>query len=400
MDESLSAIAIEEVFKLEIFQEYLKVFKKCVLDYFGEDVLSDCLDGCKELSIVVLRKFIAGKSTLINAVLGEKCLEMSLLPKFRMIQLVRYGESSDSNITINYRNGDVETFSQQDYAEKFQCEDVDEWYSAYKKSSFQEVSYVGLHSASDMISRNIAFVDTPGLKIDDFRFLVVDEVLPTANAVVFVLSAVSLFSSAERKYIARNFAGKEMHNVFFVINRVDQLPENCFNDTVIPCVRNGLRDVFTDQCGVFDEELYKKRVFFTNAYGALCVRTGEPCEIILGKRKFAVPIDLDDIGIPAFEEALLAFIDEQPRERCKLTMRLMARTYQRLYEKTLEELKKDRCNSANYYEHNGGNNTDPRMGALQAMREYIGYCFGDLYGHQPTDLELTKPNGINLSYLD
>ncbi len=112
--------------------------------------------------------------------------------------------------------------------------------------------------------------------------------------------------------------------------------------------------------------------------------------VLCGRKEITVPIDLDDTGFPAFEEALLTFIDEQRREEmCKPTMQLMARTYQRLYEKTLEELKRDRCNPVNYYEHNRGNNTDPRMGALQAIREYIGYCFEDLYGHQPTDLELS-----------
>lgn len=74
--------------------------------------------------------------------------------------------------------------------------------------------------------------------------------------------------------------------------------------SVKPSVRMGLADVFTDINGRFDEELYNRRVFFTNSYGALCVRTGEQYIIILGRKEIPVDIEIEDTGIIELENEL------------------------------------------------------------------------------------------------
>lgn len=52
-----------------------------------------------------------------------------------------------------------------------------------------------------------------------------------------------------------------------MVNRIDNLNAGELERTVKPAVRKGLAEVFVDKDGEFDEELYEKRVFFTNAYG-------------------------------------------------------------------------------------------------------------------------------------
>lgn len=74
-----------------------------------------------------------------------------------------------------------------------------------------------------------------------------------------------------------------------------------------------MTDVFTDSNGAFNEELYSKRVFFVDAYGALCARTGKPYNVLYGRKEIAIDIDLEDTGILELEAALNEFLNSDER---------------------------------------------------------------------------------------
>lgn len=98
--------------------------------------------------------------------------------------------------------------------------------------------------------------------------------------------------------------GKGLRNVFFVVNRIDNLASpDALEKNVKPAVRAHLEGVFTDENGRFDEELFNKRVFYTNAYGALCARTGEPYTVYVGRKAVSVPIEIEETSIFEFEQA-------------------------------------------------------------------------------------------------
>lgn len=281
--------------------------------------------------ILVMGKFKNGKSTLINSILGKPIMAARTTATTAVIAIVRYGEHD--NVVRVYKSDCTvpEIITLDEFTEKFALTEEDQ--KLIEDSGgcdrFFDVSYVVMESCSDLFRNGIQLIDSPGLEEAISRTKTTNEFAPKANAVIFTLSGTSLFSEAERKYIKENFVGKQLRNVFFVINRIDQIHQGQLETNVMPVVRNVLCDVFFDKNGLFDEELYSKRVFFTNAYGALCVRTGNKYTVNIGNKAIPVDINIEDTGIPAFESALTEFLNSDDRliATFQSTLTAMANTY-------------------------------------------------------------------------
>lgn len=218
---------------------------------------------------LVMGKFKNGKSTFINAMLGRNLMAAKATATTAVIAVVEYGTHKDQ-VKI-YRNGsDVpEILSLADFTNQFALNETDQ-----KKieedglcDRFSDVSHVEMESDDDLFKDGVQLIDSPGLEEANSRTKTTSQYVPKSNAIIFMLNAASLFSAQERNYIFRNFAGKQLRNIFFVVNRTDNLGPGQLEETVKPAVREVLSDVFARKDGVFDESLYDKRVFYTNACG-------------------------------------------------------------------------------------------------------------------------------------
>ncbi len=282
--------------------------------------------------VLVMGKFKNGKSTFINALVGKVMMAARATACTAVIATVEYGRDT-SNVKVVYSDSsEAKTMTLRQFTDEFALSEEDQQYieDGGRLDRFANVSHVEMQSTDEIFADGVRLIDSPGLEEATSRTKATNEFVPKANAIIFTLTATSLFSAAEKEYIAENFAGKNMRNVFFVVNRIDNLTPGQLELSVKPGVREGLQDVFTDSNGVFDEELYNNRVFFTNAYGALCARTGEPYKIILGRKEVAVDIDLEDTGMIEFEASLRDFLNSPDRINATFnsTLQNMANTYQ------------------------------------------------------------------------
>lgn len=280
---------------------------------------------------LVMGKFKNGKSTFINALVGKIMMASKATACTAVIATVEFGNDCDM-VDVIYTDKEPRRMTLQQFTEEFQLSEDEEKIieDEGKLSRFENVSHVEMHSKDELFKDGFHLIDSPGLEEAVSRTKTTNEYVPKANAIIFTLNAVSLFSAKEKEYISENFAGKHMRNVFFVVNRIDNLTPGQLQASVIPTVRAGLEDVFLDDAGNFNEELYSNRVFFTNAYGAQCVRTNEPYKIIVGKKEVVVPMDLEDTGMLEFEAALRVFLNSEERIRATFssTLTSMANTYQ------------------------------------------------------------------------
>lgn len=136
------------------------------------------------------------------------------------------------------------------------------------------------------------------------------EMLEGMDAVIVVLSARYLLLDEEREFIKAHFVKRGLKNVFFAVNWCNILraeeEQQCYDVT-----KEVLADVFTNEDGYFDEELYRRRVFFVDAYTSMCARTGQCKEERIGVKFISVlvsPEDDEHTGVPDLERAVKRYL--------------------------------------------------------------------------------------------
>ncbi len=249
-------------------------------------------------------QFNAGKSTTINAIMHQKLLYVNINPATPVVTIIHNGEDSDI-ATVVYRDEkrDPEPMSLEEFDKRFRLNFKE------NEDKFKDVREV--HLQRKLPTSSVAFVDTPGLghtKTDDY---IAREYLPKADVIVFMMHATVALTDQENKFIRENFARRQMHNIFFIVNWYNMVPPmnaNALNERI----RDSLYDVFVDINGDFDEELYSKRVFYVDSFTSECARTGNPKFIRKGAKVEEVKVPPEDdkySGIPEFEEAFIEFLN-------------------------------------------------------------------------------------------
>lgn len=277
-----------------------------------------------------------GKSTLINALLKKNLLGVSINPETAAITKIYFGASEEA-VTVFYRektdtHPEVEKMSVPKFFEKFRLE-------SEKDEKFIDVNYAEIKQTETLFENMVQLVDSPGLNhsgIDDEKS---ESFLKSADAVVFLINATNALNVNEKDYINAKFANRKMENVFFVVTRYDsvsQEEQESFEEYILSILHN----VFIDRSGGFNEKLYKERVFFINASGALCVRTGNQFTVKVGKRIVPVEITDEETGVPEFEKSLNDFLLSSDRDKIRFEAyrAKMATMYARAIEKIDDDM--------------------------------------------------------------
>lgn len=253
------------------------------------------------IKIVLAGTFASGKATLINALVEKKILHMSIILQSKFHTKILFGAEQD-NATIYYKDEEMQSVVQR--------MTVDQYLS---KASYYMSEDNGIHVNSLEIRQrerflgNIAEVTIlPGLNYYDVENEKSNSLLKAADAIVFTIIAPMAFTALEKDFINSNLRNSK--NVFFVLTKYDFIPlkdRKGFYDTC----KLYLQKLFVDKSGNFDEDLYKKRVFFINANGAYCARTGEVYKEYRNGKGVALQITDEETGVPQFERSLKEFLD-------------------------------------------------------------------------------------------
>lgn len=254
--------------------------------------------------------FSCGKSTIINALMRRPILRMAINPETAVITKIVFGDKEKAVLTMR----EVDHSS----GEAIQKEmTLDEFFELARVSQedpdkFKNVSHAVIYLDQEGIGgRMVQFVDSPGTQNSQADSEVARAFIKQANAIVYMINATTPFVQEDKEYIATHFAGRQMQNLFFVINRIDGVNDEEL-EGLKRNVRKQLTGVFARADGSFDEQLFQKRVFYTNAYGALQTRQGLPAARFMGQ---AIYVKDEDTGVPQFEAALAEFLTSDGRDK-------------------------------------------------------------------------------------
>ncbi|HVU86456.1 MAG TPA: dynamin family protein [Pirellulales bacterium] len=197
----------------------LHVLKELV-EQFDFKSLRDIVRACETLAqervldVAVLGQFKSGKSTLLNAVLGEPLFPVGVLPVTAVITRVSAG--SQRSARVAHLDGTVEA-TQPDKIADFVSE-------SRNPGNQKQVSRVDISIPFDDEWQGLRFVDTPGLgSIFAHNTQATEAWMPHSSLALVVVSSERPFSDADRQLVAQ--AKQTAPRVVVVLSKVDLLSE-------------------------------------------------------------------------------------------------------------------------------------------------------------------------------
>jgi GTPase SAR1 family protein len=166
------------------------------------------------LQIAVFGPFNHGKSTLLNALLGQKTLPMDLIPTTGAAIYVRYGEELTTKICL--KNGKEIEGEGTKILEDYTILDD-------RRKMRDDVVSVEVECNHPFLKMGVEFLDLPGTNDREEQNELVKDKLLTADIVIHVLDARKLMTLEERENLRDWLIARGINTVVFVVNFLNLL---------------------------------------------------------------------------------------------------------------------------------------------------------------------------------
>jgi len=243
--------------------------------------------------LVALGQFKRGKTTLLNALLGEELLPVGVLPLTTVVTLICHGPQKRAEVIFSdLRRREIDLSELADYVGE-----------QGNPRNQKNVRYVEIHYPADLLRDGLVLVDTPGIgSLSLHNTETTWDFIPKVDAAILVLSPDPPITQIESEFLDEIL--QHVDRLFVVLNKTDLLTDSDLRETVA-YTRSILREKLNDR------ETY---VYPLSALRALQGKTTGQTQLL--KRS----------NIESFDEALQSFLEHE-----KLSA-LLQRTAQRAHD--------------------------------------------------------------------
>ncbi|WP_204154492.1 dynamin family protein [Leptolyngbya sp. CCY15150] len=275
---------------LSITQDYEE--NVCQIPGQAQDILS-LLDQVRnqKFRVAVVGEFSQGKSTLLNALLGEEIQPVRAIPCSGTVTVLRFGEKT--RVLCVYTDGRQEEIPFENYQEKASiseqaalCGLSDE----LGQSTIQEI--ILEHPSLELCRHNVEIVDSPGLNEHPNRTEITQRLLQKTDAAIFLANASRPLTQGERllledlrSQLNRGDQDSPADNLFVLVNFMDLLRRQSDRKQVRQLVENFLQGSNPIVSG-------DNRVHFISAQAALdAIIEGEGNEFLESFKAFTSALE-------------------------------------------------------------------------------------------------------------
>ncbi len=265
----------------------------------------------EHFEVAIVGEFKRGKSTLINAILGQEVLPADVLPATATLNRVTY--SKEPYVMVEYKNGSSEKVDiehLQDYVTKLS-------YESEKKA--QTVKEATVYYDTEFCKNHVDIIDTPGLNDDEQMTNVTMSILPEIDAAVFVISANSPFSQFEKEFLENKMLTSDLGRIIFAVNCFGTFSKED-EDRIVETVEKRIGSYVMDKAkrvmgenskefDVYKRKIGKPRVIGVYAKKALMAKENNDAAM------------LEESNFPKFENVLETMLT---KERGSITLQTLA----------------------------------------------------------------------------
>ncbi|MEQ8754681.1 MAG: dynamin family protein [Coleofasciculus sp. G1-WW12-02] len=281
--------------------------------------------------LLVLGDLKRGKSTFLNALIGENLLPADVNPCTALLTVLRYG--TQKKVTVYFKGDkppeslDFASFKQNYTIDPAEAKRLE----VEKSSAFPAVDYAVVEYPLPLLEKGIEIVDSPGLNDTEARNELSLNYIHNCHAILFVFKAMQPCTLEERRYLENYIKGRGL-TVFFLINAWDEISKGLIDPDdpdELEVAQNRLRTVFqtylADYCQKEGHDCYDERVFEISSLEAL-------------RRRVKTKEDsLEGTGFPAFLGALNTFLTQ---ERAVAQLRQARTLARQVYSRTHEAIER------------------------------------------------------------
>ena len=277
--------------------------------------------------LMVLGDLKRGKSTLLNALIGEKLLPSDVNPCTALITVLRYGKSK--KVTVHFKDGKAaEILDFDSFKEKYTIDsDEAKKLQQNEKLAFPNVEYALVEYQLPILEKGIEIIDSPGLNDTEARNKLALNYLNNCHAILFVFRAIQPCTLEERRYL-ENYLKNRGLTVFFLVNAWDEICKELVepeDKEELAKAEAKIRKIFHTNLSEYTkangEDIYEERVFEISSLQALRRRLKDPED------------NLEGTGFPEFTGALNNFLTKESTLTQMGQARSLAKTaYKRTHE--------------------------------------------------------------------
>jgi replication fork clamp-binding protein CrfC len=201
--------------RLNALQTAIGLLELAPTDPLRQDVQAICTHSQNpNFRIAVFAPFNYGKSTLLNALLGERTLPIDLIPTTGAAIVVKYGPTLHTRIRLT--NGRELSANGTELLSRFAILDDN-------RRMRDDVAAVEVCCPHPFLQLGVEFVDLPGTDDREAQDALVKNQLLTADLVVQVLDARKLMTLQERETLRDWLLDRGIETVLFVVNFLNLL---------------------------------------------------------------------------------------------------------------------------------------------------------------------------------
>ncbi|MBD2070292.1 dynamin family protein [Leptolyngbya sp. FACHB-671] len=241
--------------------------------------------------LAIVGEFSQGKSTLLNALLGEEIQPVRAIPCSGTVTVLKYG--SQQRVTCRYTDGREEEIPFSQYQEKASISEEAALCSLADELAKSEIEEIVLeHPGLEFCRHNVEIIDSPGLNEHPNRTVVTQKLLKDVDAAVFLANASRPLTQGERglvqdlkSQLKGNRDNEPVENLFVLVNFMDLLRRDRDRQQVRQLVENFLQG----QNPIITGE---NRIHFISAQAALdAILEGTEDEYLIAFQGFTAAIE-------------------------------------------------------------------------------------------------------------
>ena len=279
----------------------------------NSDGVKDTLHHCRDhmlndaFSVVVVGQFSRGKSTFVNALLGQRILPTSKKPTTAVISKIAY--SSEPQFTVYFKDGHMTTIDEANffgikapgtYSVDTSQEEREHILDA--QEHINRIDYVQVGYPLEFCKNSVELVDTPGTDdLNESRIEITYNYLNRADAVILLLAADQALSAGEVEFLKERILKQQIRDIFYIINRKDTLAGPDEEERVRQFVTENLKQIVGDS-------LTEIKPHLVSSYQALLYRRNARGESLSGKQLMNIPESFSVTGFDELEEALRNYL--------------------------------------------------------------------------------------------